>query len=166
MSRIYLVLSQVLYLPCHPYVILSIPRQVIDVNRSKKAEKTTHQMEKLIQRAASLVGEFQLSQEWTVAGAVGAALRTDKGNIYTGICVELLCGIGFCAEHAAVASMLEKRETRIESIVAVASRGIIPPCGRCREMLIQVDSANAQTKVIVTEDEWVKLAELLPRHWI
>ena len=123
-------------------------------------------MNELIEKARSLTGEFQLSQEWTVAGAVGAALRTDKGHIYTGICVELLCGIGFCAEHAAVASMLEKRETRIEMIVAVSSRDILPPCGRCREMLIQVDAANADTKVIVGKDQWVPLSELLPHHWI
>lgn len=122
--------------------------------------------QELIEKARLNVGEFQLSQQWTVAGAVGAALRTDKGNIYTGICVELLCGIGFCAEHAAVASMLEKRETRIEMIVAVASRGIVPPCGRCREMLIQVDKGNAETKVIVAASNWVRLSELLPHHWI
>lgn len=123
-------------------------------------------MQVLIGEARSNVGEFQLSQEWTVAGAVGAALRTAKGNIYTGICVELLCGIGFCAEHAAVASMLEKRETRIEMIVAVGSKGVVSPCGRCREMLIQVDSANVETKVIIGEQQWVKLSELLPHHWI
>ena len=123
-------------------------------------------MKELIEKANSNVGEFQLSQEWTVAGAVGAALRTASGNIYTGICVELLCGIGFCAEHAAVASMLEKRETRIEMIVAVSSKGVVSPCGRCREMLIQVDSANSETKIIIGEQKWVKLSDLLPHHWI
>lgn len=123
-------------------------------------------MEELIEKARSIVGEFQLSQEWTVAGAVGAALRTEKGNIYTGICVELLCGIGFCAEHAAVASMLEQRETKIEMIVAATKTTILAPCGRCREMLIQVDSANKHTKVIVGKNEWIHLGELLPRHWI
>ncbi len=123
-------------------------------------------MNDLIQRARSLVGEFQLSHEWTVAGGVGCALRTESGRIYTGICVELMCGIGFCAEHAAVASMLQQRETRIEMIVAVAERGILPPCGRCREMLIQIDRANAQTRVVVGESDWVELAELLPRHWL
>ncbi len=122
-------------------------------------------MNMLIERATALVGEFQLSQEWTVAGAVGCALRTDQGSIYTGICVELLCGIGFCAEHAAVAEMLKHRETRIAMIVAVAVGGIVPPCGRCREMLMQVDAANTQTKVIVAPNEWVPLADLLPRYW-
>ena len=123
-------------------------------------------MKELIETAQRYVGEFQLSQEWTVAGAVACALQTDQGNVYTGICVELLCGIGFCAEHSAVAEMLKNRETRIEGIVAVAERGIVPPCGRCREMLIQVDSRNKSTRVILAEDKWIELAELLPHHWI
>lgn len=123
-------------------------------------------MEELISIARGLVGEFQLSSEWTAAGAVGSALRTSRGNVYTGINMDLLCGIGFCAEHAAVASMLEKRETRIEMIVAVSSKGIIPPCGRCREMLIQINAANKHTKVILGQQEWLELSALLPRHWL
>ncbi len=120
----------------------------------------------LITTAQALVGEFQLSQEWTVAGAVASALRTAQGNVYTGICVELLCGIGFCAEHAAVAEMLKHRETHIDMIVAVAERGIVPPCGRCREMLSQLDTRNADTKVVVAPDQWVTLSSLLPHHWL
>ena len=123
-------------------------------------------MEELIANARGLVGEFRLSSEWTMAGAVGSALLTRRGNIYTGINVDLLCGIGFCAEHAAVASMLEKRETRIEMIVAVSDKGIVPPCGRCREMLIQVNAGNADTKVVLGAQEWVGLSALLPRHWL
>ncbi len=123
-------------------------------------------MDELISIARSLVGEFQLSNEWTSAGAVGAALQTNKGNVYTGVSVDLMCGIGFCAEHAAVAAMLEKRETRIEMIVAMSELGVVPPCGRCREMLIQVNAKNAQTKVIVGPQEWVALSALMPRHWL
>lgn len=123
-------------------------------------------MDELISIARALVGEFQLSGKNTFAGAVGSALQTNRGNIYTGINVDLLCGVGFCAEHAAVASMLEKRETRIEMIVAVSTAGVIPPCGRCREMLLQVNAQNSNTKVIVGAQEWVALSALLPRHWL
>ncbi|MFK7844263.1 MAG: cytidine deaminase [Rhodothermales bacterium] len=123
-------------------------------------------MDELIATANGLVGEFQLSNEWTTAGAVGAALITDKGNVYTGINVDLQCGIGFCAEHSAVASMLGERETRIEMIVAVTSAGVVPPCGRCREMLIQLNAGNAETKVIVDAKNWMHLSDLLPNHWL
>src|SRR5262245_18553960 len=40
---------------------------------------------------------------WQFMGYVGAALATDRGNVYTGINITLICGIGFCAEHSAVA---------------------------------------------------------------
>lgn len=123
-------------------------------------------MDELIGKASNLVGEFELSNKWTAAGAVGAALITDKGNVYTGINVDLQCGIGFCAEHAAVAAMLEKRETRIEMIVAVTSEGVVPPCGRCREMLIQLNADNSATKVIIDAKSWMCLSELLPNHWL
>ena len=39
------------------------------------------------------------------------ALETASGNVYTGINLDLACGIGFCAEHSAVAEMLKARET-------------------------------------------------------
>ncbi len=123
-------------------------------------------MDELIATAGGLVGEFELSNKWTAAGAVGAALITDKGNIYTGINVDLQCGIGFCAEHSAVAAMLKKRETRIEMIVAVTSEGVVPPCGRCREMLIQLNANNSETKVIVDAKNWMPSSELLPNHWL
>ena len=64
--------------------------------------------------------------------------------------------------------MLKHRETEIEMIVAVKHGGkIIPPCGRCREMLMQVDKRNLHnTKVIVSKDEVRLLSELLPSPWL
>ena len=56
------------------------------------------------------------------AGSVAAALVTDRGNVYRGVCIDVACGIGFCAEHAAIAAMITAGETRIEKIVAVYSQ--------------------------------------------
>ncbi len=120
---------------------------------------------RLIDAAASLVGEFELSHHST-AGAVGAALRTRAGNIYTGICMHMSCGIGSCAEHGAVVEMLKHRETDIEEIVAVNRDGIITPCGRCRELLVQTAPGNLQTRVIVDATTSIPLAELMPLHWL
>ena len=39
-------------------------------------------------------------------------LRTAAGKVCTGISLKLDCGIGFCAEHSAIAAMLKYRETR------------------------------------------------------
>ncbi|MFO8059555.1 MAG: cytidine deaminase [Bacillota bacterium] len=118
----------------------------------------------LIRAAEEIQGSFELGDGFS-AGAVGAALRTKSGNIYTGICIELACGIGFCAEHSAVAEMLKHRETEIEAIVAVSPEGIIPPCGRCRELLAQVSAANLNTRVLLDRDEVVLLRDLLPHRW-
>jgi len=119
----------------------------------------------LIAVAKKVVGEFRLSKHFLSAGSVGAALVTKAGNVYTGICIDLACGIGFCAEHSAVAEMLKHHETEIKMIVAVAKHGIIPPCGRCREMIAQVDRKNLDTLVILSEKKTVKLKFLLPRLW-
>jgi cytidine deaminase len=120
----------------------------------------------LIATARKLVGGFTLSRPDMDAGTVGCAILTKKGNIYTGICVSVSCGIGFCAEHAAVAEMLKSRETEIDMIVAVAEDCVLAPCGRCRELLVQINSNNLHCAVVLAENESVKLRELLPKHWL
>ena len=119
----------------------------------------------LIEIAEELVGEFALTH-YSSAGSVAAALRTIDNNIYTGICMHLSCGIGTCAEHSAITEMLKHRETVISEIVAISSSGILPPCGRCRELMSQVSKDNRETMVVISETESVSLNELLPIHWL
>lgn len=121
--------------------------------------------EELIKTARNVVGKYTLSNADFSAGSVGAALLTTKGNVYTGVNIEIACGIGFCAEHSAIAEMLKNRETQIEMIVAVNAESIIPPCGRCRELLFQVDNRNINTKVYLSEEKYMTLDELLPNRW-
>lgn len=121
-------------------------------------------MNDLISAAQQLLGEFALGNN-TKAGSVAAALRTEAGNIYTGISLDMACGIGFCAEHSAVAEMLKHRERLISAIVAVSDQGVLPPCGRCRELMLQVSAANGDTMVAIAEGKSVPLRELLPHHW-
>jgi cytidine deaminase len=85
--------------------------------------------------------------------------------VYTGVCIDTECSLGFCAEHAAVAEMLKARESAIYMIVAVNNDGaILSPCGRCRELLLQVDDRNESAWVVLGPDEKVPLRELLPRR--
>ena len=80
------------------------------------------------------------------------------------MCIDTACSLGFCAEHAAVAAMLTAGEDRVEKIVAVGSQGdIMPPCGRCRELLMQL--GNPDALVLVAEDTAVKVKDLLPFYW-
>ena len=119
----------------------------------------------LIKRASEITGLYKPNEDFT-SGAVGAALVTKSGNVHTGVCVDCACGIGFCAEHSAIAEMLKHRESEIAMIVAVSVNGrVLPPCGRCRELICQVNSANLDTKVIVSARQTVLLRDLLPRRW-
>lgn len=118
----------------------------------------------LVEAARSVLGVFALSEPHRSAGSVAAALRTPSGAIHTGICIDVACGIGFCAEHAAIAEMLKHRETRIETIVAVKESAILPPCGRCRELMAQVNPKNAATRIVLDDDRVARLRNLLPER--
>jgi cytidine deaminase len=116
----------------------------------------------LIAIATRLAGEFRPGRT-CVAGDVAAAILTPAGNVYTGICIDVSCSIGFCAEHAAVAEMLKARESEIVVVVAVDDGGkVLPPCGRCRELMWQVNPVNSQARVILSPAHSVRLSELLP----
>lgn len=120
---------------------------------------------RLVEEAQKVLGGFKLNNADFCAGNVAAALETDNGNIYTGICFDVACGIGFCAEHSAISEMLKHRETKIAKIVAVSKDGFMPPCGRCRELMFQIDKDNVSAKVFLSEDKYVTLDELLPNRW-
>ncbi|WYQ55471.1 cytidine deaminase [Bacillus sp. FSL W7-1282] len=99
-------------------------------------------------------------------GGVGAAIETAGGNIYTGVCIDMACSIGFCAEHAAAAAVITAGESHIKKMIAVDWDGrILPPCGRCREFVSQMNDANSETQVMVAEDQIVSLQDLLPYSW-
>ena len=117
--------------------------------------------EGLIQTASELVGEFRTSRD-CMAGGVAAALICRSGHVYTGICVDTSCSLGLCAEHAAVAEMLKARESEIDTIVAICGSEIVLPCGRCRELIRQINVANTRTRVIIASGRVATLSELLP----
>jgi cytidine deaminase len=118
----------------------------------------------LIRVATQLAGEFRTSRD-CVAGGVAAALLTRKGNLYTGICVDTACSLGSCAEYSAIAEMLKGRESEIATLVAVSGSEIVPPCGRCRELIRQVNDANSRARIIVARGQAATLSELLPLPW-
>jgi cytidine deaminase len=121
--------------------------------------------EQLINRAKNVLRWRQLTADCT-AGGVSAALLTTAGNIYVGVNISANCGIGFCAEHSAIAQMVTAGETRIQKLVAVAENNrLLPPCGRCREFLYQIDRSNLQTEIILGLDKTVRLEALLPERW-
>lgn len=124
--------------------------------------------ELLYRSAKSVCNPRQLSKN-SYAGSVGAAILTDRGNLYTGVCIDTSCSMGFCAEHAAAAAMVTAGENRVVALVAVyldeSGEGqIVPPCGRCREFLCQLHDDNHLAQVRLN-DRVVTLDELLPFRW-
>jgi cytidine deaminase len=105
-----------------------------------------------------------------VFGDVAAALVTERDNVFRGVCIDTGSGTGFCAEHAAIAAMVTAGEYRIARIVAVwrddrdGELRVVPPCGRCREFIRQIDEANLGTEVVLGSTTVLTLQELLPYH--
>lgn len=122
---------------------------------------------KLIEEATKVSGVYKFNTYYrNYAGRVGCALLTRSGNIYTGVSVDLVCGLGNCAEYSAICEMVKNHESEIEMIVSVyEGNKIIPPCGRCRELIAQLDEKNTNTRVILDEKSVKLLSELLPCKW-
>lgn len=118
----------------------------------------------LIERTRQTLNPRKTSAKCFV-GDVASALMTMSGDVFVGQCIDTPSGMGFCAEPNAIGSMITADQSHIHTIVAMLHTGrIVPPCGRCREFIYQVDHSNMDTRVIVEEGEVVTLAELLPLH--
>ena len=119
----------------------------------------------LYQKAKLVLNPRKLS-EYAEAGGVGAAILSQSGEIYTGVCIDTGCSLGFCAEHAAAAAMITAGESRVLKMIAVGCDGqILPPCGRCREFISQLHSMNSKTEVMITRDSIMTIQDLLPHDW-
>jgi len=102
------------------------------------------------------------------AGEVSAAILTDKGNVYTGVCIDTACTLGMCAERNAIANMITNGESKIVKLVCCSSDGQVGmPCGACREYLMQLDkdSGNIEILVNLATMETVRLRDMIPMWW-
>jgi cytidine deaminase len=122
----------------------------------------------LVERTKALIRERK-----SRISTVSAGVRTSKGTEYFGLDVDSeLSTEGMCAEFSAIGAMVTGGERNLHTIVAVCHDGgekysVIPPCGRCRELLKIFGNPN----VIVplgrnTSDlKKVELSDLLPLDW-
>jgi cytidine deaminase len=102
-------------------------------------------------------------------GDVGCCLVSRSGKYYVGVDLDTGSGTGFCAEASAIAAMVTAGEYQIARIVAVwrDDQGrffVLPPCGRCREFMRQIDEANLDAEVVLGDERRQRLRELLPEH--
>ncbi|GAA0429544.1 cytidine deaminase [Streptomyces luteireticuli] len=95
--------------------------------------------------------------------SMAAAARTDDGRIVTGLNVHHFTG-GPCAELVVIGTAAAQGARSLRTVVAVGDggRGVVPPCGRCRQVLLDY---YPDVEVIVGEGtalRAVPVAELLP----
>ncbi len=121
--------------------------------------------EELYEIAKHTLNPRKLSKN-SYAGSVAAAILSESGKVYTGVCIDTPCSMGFCAEHAAIAAMITAGENRITKVIAVYEDGtIIPPCGRCREFICQIHDENYKCEVMIKKDKILTINDLLPYRW-
>lgn len=122
----------------------------------------------LIQKAAAQIATVQTPHG--VVADVGCALESASGHYFYGVCVGVNTG-SICAERTAIATMITAtREYQIRRIVATWKDAdgavyVIPPCGHCRQFMIDAHPRNVyDTHVILSHDVVVPLAALMPYH--
>ena len=120
--------------------------------------------------AAKKVQRFTAIGPHMEAGGVAAAVMTESGNIYTGVCVDTACGLGVCAERNALFNMITNGETRISRVLALMADGKNgAPCGACREFIVQLMEKDYRHVEVMLDYESGKVAtmgELTPEWWL
>lgn len=123
--------------------------------------------EKLYNEAIRVQNGRQISP-FIDAGGVAAAILSESGNIYVGVCIDTCSTLGVCAERNAIMNMITNGEHRIDKVVAVMPDGRVgSPCGACRELMMQLDKDSGDIEILVDFDSrrTVKLSELMPDWW-
>lgn len=71
--------------------------------------------------------------------SVGAVVVAADGSVFAGCNVESASyGLTLCAERAALASARVGRAADLVLVVLTSSAGAIPPCGACRQLLVEL----------------------------
>lgn len=125
---------------------------------------------KTLYDAAKAVQNQRKISDYVEAGGVAAAIQSESGRIYTGVCVDTACTLGICAERNAIFQMLTNGEHRITRVLAVMPNGKTgAPCGACRELMVQLDPQRYRDIQIMLDYEGeniITLGELTPEWWI
>ncbi|HEX6355727.1 cytidine deaminase [Actinophytocola sp.] len=125
--------------------------------------QTQHVDDELIQAAAHVARTRCRGDNHTVA----AAARARDGQIVTAVNAYHFTG-GPCAELVLIGAAAAQGLYDLDTIVAVGDRdrGVIPPCGRCRQALLDYFPT---LKVIVGAGDRVRtvlIADLLPESYV
>ncbi|KAL4905426.1 hypothetical protein BDW74DRAFT_184984 [Aspergillus multicolor] len=117
----------------------------------------------LVEIAIETINNIPISEDHSVASA---AMASD-GRIFIGVNVYHFTG-GPCAELVVLGVAAAAGATQLTRIVAVGNnhRGVLSPCGRCRQVLLDL---QPDIRVIVGQkdkERSVPIAELLPSSYL
>ncbi|MFJ8810164.1 cytidine deaminase family protein [Streptomyces sp. NPDC102490] len=126
-------------------------------------ERTDPVDHELVEAAARVARSRCRGDNHTMA----AAARGRDGRIVTGVNAYHFTG-GPCAELVVVGAAAAQGVYELETIVAVGDRGrgVVPPCGRCRQVLLDYFPG---LRVIVGDGDRVRevpVADLLPETYV
>ncbi|MBP0483826.1 cytidine deaminase [Sagittula salina] len=97
---------------------------------------------------------------------VGAALKTPSGEVFVGCNVENVAyPEGTCAEAGAIAAMVAAGETEFAEVCVIAdSPHPVPPCGGCRQKLMEFGKPGAKVTLATLDGAVFEttVADLLP----
>lgn len=120
--------------------------------------------------AAKAVQNYHKISNYIEAGGVAAAIESESGKIYTGVCVDTASTLGICAERNAMFNMITNGEYRIKRVLAIMPNGKCgAPCGACREFMVQLiadDYGDIEIMIDYENNKIMKLKDLTPMWWI
>lgn len=120
--------------------------------------------------AAKAVQNDRKISDMVSAGCVSAAVESESGRIYVGVCIDTCSTLGICAERNAIFNMITSGESKVRKVLAILPDGKTgAPCGACRELMAQLAPAGYHdTEIMLDYDAGriVTLGELTPEWWI
>lgn len=121
-------------------------------------------------KAAKNVQNGRKISNYIDAGGVAAAVLSSSGKIYTGVCIDTCSTLGICAERNAIFNMITNGEEKIDKVLAIMPDGKSgPPCGACRELMVQLmpgDYKDIEILLDYESERIVKLGDITPEWWI
>jgi len=120
--------------------------------------------------AAKKVHNDRKISNYVEAGGVAAAIYSESGKIYTGVCIDTCSTLGICAERNAIFNMITNGENAFTRVLAILPDGRGgAPCGACRELMVQLmPDKYKQVEVLMDyeSERIITLGELTPEWWI
>ena len=120
--------------------------------------------------AAKAVQNSRKISNYVDAGGVAAAIESESGKIYVGVCIDTCCTLGICAERNAIFNMITNGEHRIKRVLAIMLGGKCgAPCGACRELMVQLMPEDYKKIEIMMDFDigrMVTLGEITPEWWL